>query len=96
MADVALFVRRRFTSDSADAFTGVIKIMAVQISANGGNVDVELVDATTDDSSDDLTYHVLDGETKKWSYVDLGGVVFGTALTVDTTANGIIQVWTDR
>ena len=96
MSDVPLFRRRRFTGDSADAFTGEIKIMAVQISANGANVDVELVDATTDTGGDDLTYHVLDGETKLWSYVDLGGIVFLTALTVDTTASGIIQVWTDR
>ena len=96
MSDTALFRRRRFTGDSADAFTGIIKIMAVQISANGGNVDVELVDATTDTGGDDLTYNVVDGRTRLYDYTRLGGIVFETALTVDTTANAVIQIWTDR
>lgn len=96
MTTLPIYSKQKHTNDKAAAVTGAVIIYMVQISANGGNVDVELCDALTDGSEDDLTYNVLDGATFIADYTSIGGVLFGTGLTVDTTANGITFIWTDR
>ena len=91
-----LFHMQKHTSDKAASVTGQVVVYAVQINANGGNVDVELCDALTDGSEDNLMYSVLDGaDPPLYDYTSVGGVIFNTGLTVDTTANGAIFIWTD-
>jgi len=85
--------RLRVTSDSAALVTGSVIVSGVMISANGGNVDCEILDQLTDTSSDDLTFHVLDGETKLWDFTSFGGILFSLGITVDTTANAVIQIF---
>ena len=90
-----LYVKAVHTADKAAAVTGQVIIYGVQVSANGNNADVELCDALTDGSEDDLVFNVLDGDTRLFDYTPFGGVVFNTGLTVDATANTTIVIWTD-
>ena len=89
-----VFRRLRFTADSAAAVTGAVLIWAVQISCNGGVADVEFVNALTDTSSDELTFHLLDGTSLFFDYSKLGGVAFDAGLTVDISGNvSSLNVW---
>ena len=90
-----IYEKETHTADKAAAVTGQVVIYGVQVSCNGNNADVELCDAVTDTSSDELTYNVLDGDSKLFDYTPFGGVVFNTGLTVDTAANTSIVIWTD-
>lgn len=76
------------TSDSADAGPGAVLILAIQIHANGANLDVQLNNATTDTSDDSLVYSTLDGDTLFFDYSGFGGVRFGTGLTFDIQGTG--------
>lgn len=91
------FVKQKHTADKAAVVTGVVVIYAVQVHANGANADVELVDAITNTSSDELMYSVLDGDAKFFDYTPLGGVLFNTGLSLDVTGTGAtVFIWTDR
>lgn len=76
------------TSDSADAGPGAVLIMAVLVAANSANIDVQLNNATTDTSADELVFHVLDGDTQLYDFTGFGGVYFGTGLTFDIQGAG--------
>ena len=90
------FVKQKHTADKAAAVTGALVIYAVQVHANGANADIELCDALTDGSEDDLSYSMLDGDTRLFNYESLGGVAFTTGLTVDVTGTGAnVIIWTD-
>ena len=65
------------------------------IKANGGNVDVQIIDAVTDTGTDELDISVLDGDTIFFDFSTLGGVSFKTALSLTTTSNAAIVLWTD-
>ncbi len=91
-----LYVKQKHTADKAAAVTGAVMIYAVQVHANGANADIELCDALTDTSSDELSYSMLDGDTRLFNYKSLGGVAFATGLTVDVTGTGAnVVIWTD-
>ena len=91
------FVKQKHTADKAAAVTGAVVIYAVQVHANGANADIELCDALTDGSEDDLTYSAVDGDTLFFDYTTLGGVMFETGLTVDVTGTGAnVVIWTDQ
>ncbi len=92
-ATLPLYTTEQWTSDKAAAAAVPVVIYAVQISANGGNVDVELCNAATDGSEDDLVYHILDGDSRLFDYTGLGGIAFGVALTVDMTSNATVRIW---
>lgn len=86
--------RLRYTADEIAAVTGSFLLMAIQISADGGVLDVELCDALTDTSSDELTFHLPDGVSLFFDYSELGGVQFETGLTVDISGNcSSLNVW---
>ena len=94
--ELAVYNRAKHTADKAAAVTGAVNIRAVQVHANGANVDVQLCNALTDTSSDELVYSALDGDTLFFDYSMLGGVAFGTGLTVDLQgASGSVIIWTD-
>ena len=89
---------QRHIADKAAAITGACIIYAVQIHADGDNCDLELSDALTDTSSDELSLATLDGDTLFVDYSSLGGVLFKTGLTVDitpTAASAAAFIWTD-
>lgn len=91
-----LYVKQKHTADKAAAVTGQVVIYAVQVHANGATADIELCDALTDGSEDDLSYSALDGDTLFFDYTTLGGVIFNTGLTVDVTGTGAnVVIWTD-
>jgi len=83
---------KKHTADKAAAVTGKCVIYAVRVAANGANADIELCDALTDTSSDELSYNVLDGDCVFEDYSALGGVAFSTGLTVDVTGTGA-RIW---
>ncbi len=90
-----LYSMQKHTSDKAASVTGQVVIYAVQVHANGAVADVELCDALTDGSEDNLMYSVLDGDDPPLhDYTSVGGVVFNTGLTVDISA-GAVFIWTD-
>lgn len=92
---MAFFRRLRVTSDSANLVPGSHRIMAVQISCNGGVADVEFCFAATDTSSDELTFHLLDGTSLFYDYTNLGGIA-ASALTVDISGNvSSCNIWVD-
>ena len=87
---------QKHTSDKAASVTGQVVVYAVQVHANGAVADVELCDALTDGSEDDLMYSVLDGaDPPLYEYTDVGGVLFKAGLTIDISA-GAVFIWTDR
>ena len=88
------FVKQKHTATKAGVATSAIIIYGVEIRANGGNVDVQLIDAATDTGSDDLDYSILDGDTRLFDYTPFGGVMFATGLSLTTTSNAVIQLWT--
>ncbi|GAG44681.1 unnamed protein product [marine sediment metagenome] len=91
------FVKQKHTADKAASVTGAVMIYAVQVHANGGDADIELCDALTDTSSDELSYSALNGDTLFFDYEPLGGVAFVTGLTVDVTGTGAsVIIWTDK
>ncbi len=92
----ALYVIKKHTADKAAVITGNCRIYAVQVHSNGANVDVQLCNALTDTSSDELVYSALDGDTLFFDYVPLGGVQFGTGLTLDLQGTGAVIIWTDQ
>ncbi|GAG03712.1 unnamed protein product [marine sediment metagenome] len=90
------YVKQKHTADKAAAVTGPVVVYAVQVHANGADGDVELCDALTDTSSDELSYSALNGDTLFFDYEPLGGVAFVTGLTVDVTGTGAnVVIWTD-
>ena len=90
-----LYVLQKHTATKAGVSTVPIVIYAVMIRANGGNADVQLVDFDTDDGGDELDYSVLDGDTRFFDYSGLGGIAFVEGLSLTTTANTAIWIWTD-
>ena len=92
----AKYVVLRHTATKAAAIAGPCVLYAVQIRANGGNVDVQIIDAATDTGTDEIDISVLDGDTIFFDYSSLGGVVFSTALSLTTTSNAAIVLWTDQ
>ncbi len=97
MADVPFFVKQKHTATKAAVVTGAVRIYAVQVHANGATGDVELCDALTNTSSDELSYSALDGDTLFFDYASLGGIQFNTGLTVDVTGVGAsVVLWTDK
>lgn len=90
-----LYVLQKHTATKAGVSLAPIVIYAVQIRANGGNVDVQLIDADTDDGGDELDYSVLDGDTVFFDYSALGGIAFVNGFSLTTTSNAAILVWTD-
>jgi len=89
-------VKQKHTADKAAAVTGQVVIYAVQVHANGANADIELCDALTDGSEDDLIYSALDSTTFFADYTNIGGVIFNTGLTVDVTGTAAsVIIWTD-
>jgi len=95
MADIPFYVLQKHTATKAGVTTVPTKIYAVQIRANGANVDVQLINAATDTGTDELDYSVLDGDTLLFDYTPMGGVAFNVALSLTTTASAAIWVWTD-
>lgn len=97
MTTLPVFFKQKHTADKAAAVTGQVVIYAVQVHANGGTADIELCDALTDGSEDNLMYSALDGaDPPIFDYTPLGGVVFNTGLTVDVTGTGAtVFIWTD-
>ena len=93
---LAIYIKKTHTADKAAAVTGAVVIYGVQVSANGNNADVELCDALTDGSEDDLVFNILDGDSRLFDYTPFGGVMFATGLTVDATANTTVVIWTDQ
>ena len=93
--ELAVYNRTKHTADKAAAVTGAVNIRAVQVHANGANCDVQLCNALTDTSSDELVYSALDGDTLFFDYSMLGGVAFGTGLTVDFQGTGAVIIWSD-
>ena len=92
-----LYHKQKHIADKAASYTGQLVIYAVQVHANGATADVELCDATTDGSEDNLSYSVLDGDTRFFDYTNFGGVIFNTALTVDVTGTGAsVVLWTSE
>ena len=90
------YVKQKHTADKAAVITGQCVIYAVQVHANGATADIELCDALTDTSSDELSYSVLDGDTRFFDYTNFGGVIFNTGLTADVTGTGAnVVIWTD-
>ncbi len=83
--------------DKAAAFTGQLVIYAVMIAANGANADIELCDALTVTSSDELSFNILDGDTAMFDFTPLGGVIFNTGLSTDITGSGArVWIWSDK
>ena len=91
-----LYHIQKHTATKAGVSTTAIVIYAVMIKANGGDVDVQIMDAVTDGGEDELDYSVLNGDTRFFDYSGLGGIAFGTAMSLTTTSNGTITVWTDK
>lgn len=89
--------RTKHTADKAAAVTGALNIRAVQVLAGSGAAcNVELCDALTDTSSDQLVFVQLANTSELYDYSMLGGVAFRTGLTVDITgAGGAVIIWTD-
>ena len=95
--DVPLFIVKKHTADKAAAVTGAVRIMMVQAHADGAQADIQLCDALTDTSSDELVYSLVDGDTRLFDYTPVGGVQFETGLTVDITGTGAKAIiWTDQ
>lgn len=91
------YILKKHVADKAAAVSGQVVIYAVQVHSNGANADIELCDALTNTSSDELMYSVLDGDAKFFDYTPLGGVLFNTGLSIDVTGSGAtIFIWTDR
>ena len=84
---------QRHTATKAGVATAEIIIYAVQIRANGGNVDVQIMNATTDTGADDLDFSILDGDTVLFDYTPFGGVLFNLGMSLTTTSNAAIVVW---
>jgi len=90
-----LYHKQKHTADKAASYTGQLVIYAVQVHANGADGDVELCDAVTNTSSDELSYSALDGDTLFFDYTPFGGVVFNTGLSIDVTGTGVsVILWT--
>ena len=91
-----LYHIQKHTATKAGVSTTAIVIYAVMIKANGGNVDVQIMDAVTDGGEDELDYSVKNGDTILFDYSNLGGIAFATAMSLTTTSFGTITVLTDK
>lgn len=95
--NLPLFIPQKHTADKAAVVTGAVRIMMVQAHADGAQADIQLCDALTDTSSDELIYSLVDGDTKLYDYTPVGGVQFETGLTVDVNGTGAkVIIWTDQ
>ena len=95
MATLPIYVKQTHTATKEAAITGQCVIYAVEVHANGGNGDIELLDALTDTGTDELKYSVLNGDTLFFNYKNLGGIIVNTGLTLTLSANCAVVVWTD-
>ena len=87
----------KHTATKADVCSGPCIVYAIQLQANGANLDVELTNAVTDTGVDEFMYSVLDGDTLFFDYSAMGGISFPIGLTL-TEAGGTpsISIWTDK
>ena len=88
------YVFQDHTGAKAGVATAQIIIYGVMIRANGGNADVQIMDAVTDTGSDELDFSVLDGDTRLFDFTPFGGVIFNTGLSLAMTANTVVSMWT--
>ena len=89
------YIAKKHTADKAAAVSGAVIIYAVQILGGSAATTVQLVDALTDTSSDELMYAAVINDSILFDYSHLGGVAFSTGLTVDIqTTGGAVIIWT--
>ena len=95
MTTLPIFHQQRHTATKAGVTTVPTILYAVMIRANGGNVDVQIIDAVTDTGTDEIDISVLDGDTVFFDFSPLGGVSFLVALSLTASSNAAIVLWTD-
>jgi hypothetical protein len=89
-----LYTHKKHTGTKAAVVTGEVVIYAAYVTANGANMDVNLIDALTDGGEDDLDINVLDGDCKMIHFP--GGIIFNTGLSITIAGTGQVHLWTDR
>lgn len=86
---------KKHTADKAAAVSGAVVIYAVQVLGGSAATTVQLCDALTDTSSDELVYAQVVNDSRLFDYSSFGGVYFATGLTVDIqTTGGAVIIWT--
>ena len=89
-----LYEHQKHTATKAAAVTGAVVIYGIYATANGANLDVNLIDALTDGGEDDLDVNVLDGDCKMIKFP--GGLLFSTGLSITIAGTGQLHLWTDK
>ena len=91
---LSLYSHKKHTATKAAAVSGAVMIYAAYVTANGANMDVNLIDALTDGGEDDLDINVLDGDCKMLHFP--GGLSFATGLSITIAGTGQLHLWTDK
>ena len=93
-AVLGLYSHQKHTATKASAVASPVVIYAIYATANGANLDVNLIDALADGGEDDFDVHVLDGDS---IYIPLpGGLPFEVGLSITIAGTGQLHLWTDK
>lgn len=97
LAGNPLFVLQKHTATKAASITGACTIYAIMVHADGAQADLDLCDATTDDGGDEISVSAVDGDTVLLDFTSLGGIKFGTGLSITIAGSGAeVYIWTDK
>ncbi len=92
-----LYHKQKHSATKAAVITGACIIYAVLVHADGGQADVDLVDALTDTDTDELEFSQVDGNSELFDFAPLGGVAFATGLSLTLAGTGAsVTIWTDK
>ena len=91
---LSVYSHKKHTATKAGSVSGPVMIYAIYATANGANLDVNLIDALTDGGEDDFDVHVLDGDS---IFIPLpGGLPFETGLSITIAGTGQLHLWADQ
>ena len=92
-----LYHKQKHSATKAAVISGTCVIYAVLVHADGGQADVDLIDALTDGGEDDLEFSQVDGNSELFDFSMLGGVAFATGLSLTLAGTGAsVTIWTDK
>ena len=89
------FNPKKHAATKAAVVSGEVLIVKVLVIGDGEAAALELQDALTDTGSDELIFRVLSGDTRLFDFTSVGGILFGTGLSL-TVTTGKCVIWTDK
>lgn len=82
------------TSDAEAIVSGASVLIGVLVSATaGGALALQICNALTDGSEDDIVISQLDGTTDLYSFADFGGVPMNVGVTLDIQGTGQVTIF---